>query len=67
MVATNPMIALLAGGQPVLGIFSGDHTAEQGRQMVLNREADFIFYSLESGPFDIPAMRAYMRWCPADS
>ncbi len=61
MVATNPMIALLAGGQPVLGIFSGDHTEEQGRQMVLNREADFIFYSLESGPFDIPAMRAYMQ------
>ncbi len=28
--------------------------------MAENREIDFVFYSLESGPFDIPAMEAYM-------
>ena len=57
----NQMVRLLADGQAVFGIFSGDHTAEQGAVMVRNREIDFIFYSLESGPFDIPQMQAYMR------
>ncbi len=53
--------SLLASGQPLFGIFSGDHTPEQGRQMAALREADFIFYSLEDGPFDISAMRAYIE------
>ncbi len=57
----NRMVELLAGGQPVFGIFSGEHTSEQGARMARNREADFVFYSLESGPFDIPAMEAYME------
>ena len=57
----NPMVALLARGQPVFGIFSGEHTPGQGARMARNREADFVFYSLESGPFDIPAMEAYME------
>ena len=29
--------------------------------MIQNRETDFVFYSLESGPFDIPAMQEYMK------
>ena len=57
----NRMVELLSSGQPVFGIFSGDHTSAQGARMARNREADFIFYSLESGPFDIPAMEAYME------
>lgn len=52
---------LLASGQAVFGIFSGDHTREQGRAMAANMETDFVFYSLEEGPFDIPAMEAYME------
>ena len=55
------MVALLASGQPVFGIFSGEHTPGQGARMARNREADFVFYSLESGPFDIPAMEEYME------
>lgn len=51
---------MLADGQAVFGIFSGDHTREAGAAMAANRETDFVFYSLESGPFDIPAMEAYM-------
>ena len=58
---SNHMVELLAGGQPVFGIFSGEHTPEQGARMARNPEADFVFYSLESGPFDIPAMEAYME------
>ena len=57
----NRMVELLSSGQPVFGIFSGEHTPGQGARMARNREADFIFYSLESGPFDIPAMEAYLE------
>jgi 4-hydroxy-2-oxoheptanedioate aldolase len=58
---TSPSVAeLLRQGHAVFGIFSGDHTPEQGAAMAANRDPDFIFYSLESGPFDIPAMEAYM-------
>ncbi len=56
---TSTIVSLLAAGQPVFGIFSGEHTAEQGAVMAQNRETDFVFYSLESGPFDIPTMTAY--------
>lgn len=55
------LVELLASGRPVFGIFSGEHTSEGGALMAENRETDFVFYSLESGPFDIPAMLAYMR------
>ncbi len=61
MESPAAIVRLLEGGQPVFGIFSGDHTPEQGAVMVQNRETDFVFYSLESGPFDIPAMEAYMQ------
>lgn len=54
------MVSLLADGQAIFGIFSGDHTAEGGRAMAANPETDFVFYSLESGPFDIPAMQTYV-------
>ncbi len=58
---TNTIVGLLAAGQPVFGMFSGEHTAEQGAVMAHNREMDFVFYSLESGPFDIPTMTAYQE------
>lgn len=57
----NKIIQLLAEGHAVFGIFSGDHTPEQGAIMAQNGETDFVFYSLENGPFDIPAMEAYMQ------
>ncbi|MDE2804642.1 MAG: aldolase/citrate lyase family protein [Gemmatimonadota bacterium] len=51
---------LLADGQAVFGVFSGPTTAEQGALMGQNRELDFVFYSLESGPFDIMSTKVYM-------
>lgn len=54
------MVELLSAGQVAIGVFSGDHTPEQGAIMGADPEPDFVFYSLESGPFDIPALRAYM-------
>jgi len=52
---------LLDKGLPVFGIFSGDKTPEQGSRVTHQRHADFVLYSMESGPFDIDAMQAYMK------
>lgn len=57
----NRIVELLAGGQAVFGIFADERTYEGGVEMAANRETDFVFYSLESGPFDIPTMVQYMR------
>lgn len=56
----STLAQLLAGGQAVFGAFSGPTTAEQGALMGQNRELDFVFYSLESGPFDIMSTKVYM-------
>lgn len=58
---SDRIVRLLASGDAVFGIFSGDKTAAQGALMAANRETDFIFYSMESGPFDIPGMQTYMQ------
>ncbi len=57
---TAPLVQLLADGHVLFGVFSGDRTAEQGAAMGRNRELDFVFYSLESGPFDIMTTKVYM-------
>lgn len=58
--ADAPMVALLADGEALFGMFSGDHTAEGGAAMAANGQTDFVFYSLETGPFDIPTMETYV-------
>lgn len=55
-----PLVQLLAEGQVVFGIFSGPTTREQGAEMGRNQGLDFVFYSLESGPFDLATMAEYM-------
>jgi len=57
--SANPLVTLLESGHPVFGIFPGDQTREGGLLMGANQETDFVFYSLESGPFDIPGMLEY--------
>ena len=57
----NKIVRLLASGHPVFGIFSGEKTAGQGAKIAENKETDFVFYSMERGPFDIPEMRVYMN------
>ncbi len=51
----------LADGDVLLGVFSGPMTPEQGAAIVTERDADFVLYSMESGPFDLAAMNAYME------
>ncbi len=55
-----PLVHLLSEGQVAFGIFSGPTTREQGAEMGRNRGLDFVFYSLESGPFDLETMAEYM-------
>jgi len=58
---TSRIVQLLGEGQAVFNLFSGDHTREQGMVMAVDQPADFIFYSLESGPFDLDAMASYVQ------
>jgi len=53
--------SLLSSGGLVLGLTSGPHTREQGASIVELQEVDYVFYSLESGPFDIPALETYLQ------
>ena len=57
----SPLAELIADGQAVFGTFPGPSTFEQGALMGQNRELDFVFYSLESGPFDIMTTKVYME------
>ncbi|MEC7768183.1 MAG: aldolase/citrate lyase family protein [Acidobacteriota bacterium] len=50
----------LTDGQAIFGIFSGEKTAEQGACVAGYADLDFVFYSLERGPFDLPQMQLYM-------
>lgn len=57
----NPVIDLLKSGEPVFGLFSGEKSREGGITIMATRDADFILYSMESGPFDVPLMQEYME------
>ena len=57
----NRIAALLAEGEVVFGIFSGEKTPENARVVAEQELADFVFYSMETGPFDIPGMAAFQE------
>jgi len=56
----NTIVQHLAAGHPVFGVFSGAMTREQGAAIVETRDADFVLYSMETGPFDVPGMQEYL-------
>ena len=58
----NKMVELLASDKPVFGVFSGEKTPSSAVTVSRNEEADFIFYSMEQGPFDVPGMQVYMQF-----
>jgi 4-hydroxy-2-oxoheptanedioate aldolase len=57
----SDLVELLREGEPVFGVFSGPKTPEQGATMASETDADFILYSMESGPFDVAEMEAYLN------
>jgi len=58
--STSPMVELLANGEAVFGLFSGEKSHAGGVAIMETKDADFILYSMESGPFDVPLMQEYM-------
>jgi 2-keto-3-deoxy-L-rhamnonate aldolase RhmA len=58
--AENRLVDLLKANQPVFGLISGEKTAESAMVIGRNLEVDYVFYSLEDGPFDIPTMEMYV-------
>ena len=58
----SPVARLLESGQAVFGIRPAELTAAEGARMVQALpEGDLVFASLESGPWDLPALQAYMQ------
>jgi len=55
------MVSLLESGEVVFGVFAGERTLEAAAEMASQNLADFVFYSLESGPFDLETMSAYQE------
>jgi 2-keto-3-deoxy-L-rhamnonate aldolase RhmA len=60
LVAENDIISLLEAGQPVFGMFAPEQSEAGGIAAAANHETDFIFYSLESGPWDVATMETFM-------
>ena len=54
------LVEHLQADRPVFGVFSGPKTREQGAALAAETDADFILYSMESGPFDVSEMEGYM-------
>ena len=50
VISDTNLIGKLQSGDPVFGIFARPQTVEGGSIAGKNRDADFVFYSLESGP-----------------
>ena len=58
--AGNDIIELLAAGDAVFGVFAPEQSAAGGGAAAAITDTDFIFYSLESGPWDIPTMESFI-------
>jgi hypothetical protein len=56
----NPISALLASGKAVFGAFSGEKTKENATKLSRDNQLDFVFYDMETGPFDVDGMRDFM-------
>ncbi len=56
----NPVSALLASGKAVFGAFSGEKTKENATKLSRDNQLDFVFYDMETGPFDVDGMRDFM-------
>ena len=56
----NPILALLESGKAVFGAFSGEKTKENAAKLSGDNRLDFVFYDMETGPFDVDGMRDFM-------
>jgi len=56
----NPIRTLLGSGKAVFGAFSGEKTKENAAKLSGDNQLDFVFYDMETGPFDVAGMRDFM-------
>ncbi len=56
----SPILALLGSGKAVFGAFSGEKTKANAAELSGDNELDFVFYDMETGPFDVEGMRDFM-------
>jgi 2-dehydro-3-deoxy-L-rhamnonate aldolase len=56
----NPILALLGSEKAIFGAFSGESTKENAAKLSGDGQLDFVFYDLETGPFDVDGMRDFM-------
>ncbi len=54
------LVQQIERGDVVFGRFSGEHTPEGGSADAGIGHLDFVFYSLETGPFDMAALESYL-------
>jgi 2-keto-3-deoxy-L-rhamnonate aldolase RhmA len=59
--APNPMARALAGGGTVFVIRPSELTAEQGAWTAAVEGADYVFTTLERGPWDMPGLTAFLQ------
>jgi 2-dehydro-3-deoxy-L-rhamnonate aldolase len=57
----NPILSLLGSGKAVFGAFSGEKTKENAAKLSRDHQLDFVFYDMETGPFDVSGMRDFME------
>jgi 4-hydroxy-2-oxoheptanedioate aldolase len=57
----NKIIRLLKENKPIFGVFSGEKNAAQAANIVRDPRIDFVFYDMETGPFDVPRMQLYIQ------
>lgn len=56
----NRLLALLGSGKAAFGAFSEEKTKENAAKMAGDVQLDFVFYDMETGPFDVDGMRGFM-------
>ena len=58
----NRMIARLAEGRPVFGLFADNKSPEGAMEVARNDRVDFVFYDMEHSPLDFTAYRTYLQF-----
>lgn len=58
----NKIVQLLEAKKPAFGIFGGEKTPAGAAETADVDEADFVFYDMETGPFDVEGMRVFMQF-----
>lgn len=59
--ASRDLVRLLGEGRHTFGSMVQDKSEAGGRAMAVDPRVDFAFYSMEQGPFDLEALRRFLK------